>query len=352
MNILIRRWVLTCSIALLFVHSYAQIGGNNVYEFLNLSQSPRVTALGGSLITVKDSDVALAYTNPAALNAAMDDQLTFGSEFYLAGTVNGYAGYGYHLDKADLTLHGGIHFISYGTFDARDVFANNVGSFKASEYAITVGAGKQLSDKLSAGANLKIITSQLEGFNSFGMAMDFAGMYADTAKNFTASIVFKNVGSQFSTYNGIREPIPFEIQAGFSKKLKYLPFRLSIIATNLQRWNILYDDPNQEDETLLFGEEPKEASKAQIFVDNFFRHFVFNGEFLFGKKENFQLRFGYNHLRRAEMSLDNLRSMAGFSLGTGFKIKKFKLDYGMGFYNVGATVHHIGISTNFNEFRK
>lgn len=332
----------------------AQIGGTQVYEFLNLAQSPRITALGGTALAIKDSDVALAYSNPAALNPLMDDQLTFSSEFYFSGTgiVHGYAGYGFHLDKADITMHGGIQYITYGKFDARDVFSNDIGTFKSSEYAITTGASKQLSDKLSAGANLKLITSQLEGYNSFGMTMDLAGMYADTASNFTASIIFKNIGTQFSTYAGTREAIPFEIQAGFSKKLKYLPFRISVIATNLQRWNIRYDDPNAEDETLLFGEEPKDDTQIQIFVDNFFRHLVFNGEFLFGKKENFQLRFGYNHLRRAELSLNNLKSLAGFSVGTGFKIKQFKFDYGIGFYHIGATVHHIGISTNFNQFRK
>lgn len=349
-----KRLVFTIITTCLCTSIFAQVGGNNVYEFLNLSQSPRVTALGGNLITIKDDDVALAYANPAALNPLMDDQLTFSSEFYFSGTgiVHGYAGYGFHLDKPDLTLHAGIQYITYGKFDARDIYANDIGSFKSSEYGLTGGVSKQFSEKLSAGANMKLVISQLEGYNSFGIATDLAGMYADTASNFTATIVMKNIGGQFNSYDGNREAIPFEIQAGFSKKLRYLPFRISVIATNLQRWNILYDDPNQEDATLLFGEEPKDASKAQLFVDNFFRHFIFNGEFLFGKRENFQLRLGYNHQRRAELSLENLRSLAGFSVGTGFKIKKFKFDYGLAFYHVGATVHHVGISTNFNQFRK
>ncbi len=333
---------------------FAQIGGNNVYEFLNLAQSPRVTALGGSYITGADRDVSLAYSNPAALNRLMHQQLSFSTEFYFSGTgiLHGYAGYGHHLEQKDIMLHGGIQYITYGKFDGRDVFANDVGTFKSSEYAITFGAGKQFSEKLSGGANLKIITSQLEGFNSFGMALDFAGMYVDTARQVTASIVFKNAGLQLTSYDGTKEPIPFEIQAGFSKKLKYLPFRISVLGTNLQRWNILYDDPNEVDDTLLFGEDPKEDSKALLLFDNFFRHIVFGGEFLFGKKENFKVRIGYNHLRRAELNQDNLRSLAGFSAGTGFNIKKFSFDYGIAFYHVGGTVHHLGIATNFQQFKK
>jgi hypothetical protein len=49
--------------------------------------------------------------------------------------------------------------------------------------------------------------------------------------------------------------------------------------------------------------------------------------------------------------LDNIRSLAGMSVGLGFKIKQFRLDYGMAFYHVGGTVHHIGITTDIDEFR-
>ncbi len=335
-----------------YTFSVAQIGGTHVYEFLNLSQSARITGLGGTHITVMDEDLALAYSNPAALNPLMNQRMTFNTEFYFSGIIQGYAGYSQYSDKIDMSFHGGIKYISYGKFDARDIYANDLGQFKSSEYAIVLGSSKKLNEKLSAGANLKIITSQLEGFSSFGLAMDIAGMYVDTAKNFTASLVFKNMGGQITSYHNEKEAIPFEIQAGFSKKLKYLPFRLSVMGIHLQKWNILYDDPNQEDETLLFGEAPKEQSKAQLFVDNFFRHLVFNGEFLFGKKENFQLRLGYNHLRRKELSLENLRSLAGFSAGTGFKIKNFKFDYGLGFYFTGVTTHHLGLLLNLNEFKK
>ncbi len=345
------------TIIILFFFSqflHAQIGGNSVYEFLNLPQSPRVTALGGSHITVMDDDVAMAYSNPASSNPLMHQQLYFGTEIYFPGTgiLHGYAGYGHYWDKKDISFHGGIQYISYGKFDGRDVFANDVGNFRSSEYALTGGAGKKFSDKLYAGANLKIITSQLEGYNSFGMSLDFSGMYVDTAKQTTITLLVKNAGLQFSTYDGEREGIPFEIQAGFSKKLKYLPFRISVLGTNLQRWNIRYDDPNQQDATLLFGEEPSEDSKIQVFFDNFFRHFVFSGEFLFGKRENFKLRMGYNHLRRAELKNNNLRSMAGFSTGLGFKIKKIGFDYGLAFYHIGGSVHHFGISTNINQFKK
>jgi hypothetical protein len=98
----------------------AQVGGDHIYEFLNLSNSARVTSLAGNLITVKDDDVALAYSNPSLLNSKMHQALSFNYNFHLSDIGNGYFGYAHHLKKQDLTLHGGLQYISYGKFDLTD----------------------------------------------------------------------------------------------------------------------------------------------------------------------------------------------------------------------------------------
>ncbi len=332
---------------------FAQIGGNNVYEFANLPASARVSALGGQLITVKDDDAVLAYSNPAALNPLMHQQAAFNTAFYVAGINHGYAGYAHHSDKLKTTFNGGIQYASYGTFTAADVTGQVIGEFKAAEYVLNFGAGRQYSEQISYGMNLKTIYSRLESYNSVGLAADAAIMYADTASRFTASLVFKNMGGQLSTFTEEnKEPIPFEIQAGISKRLKYLPFRFSVIAHNLQRWNIRYDDPNVEEPTSLFEETPQETSKFLIGIDNFFRHLTFNGELLIGKADNFRIRMGYNHLRRSELNVNNLRTLAGFSTGVGFKVSKFRLDYGLAVYHIAGSVHQLGISTDIRSFRK
>ncbi len=332
----------------------AQVGGDHIYEFLNLSPSARITGLGGTLIAVKDDDVALAYGNPAVLNPEMHQQLSFNYNFHLAGINNGYAAYGHHVQPWDMTFHGGIQFINYGTFDATDEFGQINGTFKASEYAITLGASRQLYEKLSLGANIKVVTSQFETYNSLGLVADLAAFYRDTSGRFSASLVVRNAGAQLTTYrDNNRESIPLDVQLGVSQRLKHLPFRLSVTYQKLNRWNILYDDPNQVDETLLLGDSaPKERSKLSINVDNFFRHLVFGGEFLFGKKENFRLRFGYSHFQRKELSVANFRSLSGFSFGLGLKISRFRIEYGRRFYHLAGALNHLSISTNLKEFRK
>ena len=124
-------------------NAYTQVGGEHVYEFLNLSSSARVTGLGGHIIAVQDDDdVVLGYNNPAAINPSMHQQLSFNYSFYLADVNSGYFGYGQYLKKWDISLTGSAKFINYGEFQRTNIFGNIEGTFKANETALVLGASK------------------------------------------------------------------------------------------------------------------------------------------------------------------------------------------------------------------
>ncbi|MCB0703753.1 MAG: type IX secretion system protein PorQ [Saprospiraceae bacterium] len=327
----------------------AQIGGDAVYQFLELPQSARVSALGGVLITVLDDDVSLAMSNPAVANAGMHQQLSFNHNFHLGGIQNGYAAFGWYVPKWDATLHGGMQYVAYGTFDETDVYGDVIGEFKAADYALTIGAGKSVYERLSVGANIRVINSQYANYDSWGLGFDMAAIFHDTASRINVSLVARNAGWQLNTYTADnREPMPFDLQLGISKQLAHLPFRFSVVYHHLDQWNILYDDPNQVEDFLFFGEEPTKSGNPAI--DNLFRHFIFSGEFLLGAKENLHLRVGYDHQRKKELSVNNYRSLAGFSLGLGMKISKFRIDYGHAFYHLAGGINHVSISTNLRAF--
>ena len=330
--------------------SIAQTGGSNVYEFLNLPASARITALGGKHITVRDDDLAFALSNPAALSDSIHNQLTFNHSFHLADIGQGFVGYGRHSKKLNTSFLFGVQYINYGEFQLADELGNINGQFEAAEYAITVGAGRSLYERLDIGANVKFIASQFESYNSFGITTDLSAIYHIDEKGFIASMVFRNIGGQLTTYReGNREPVPFELLIGISKRLKYLPFRFSITAQHLERWNLLFDNPNAQDNISFLGEQDITRNE---WIDNIFRHLIFSGEFLFGKKENFRVRFAYNHFRKQDLSLRNFRSLAGFSGGIGMKIKRFRFSFGFGAYHLGESASHFSIATNLSEFKK
>lgn len=329
----------------------AQIGGKHAYEFLNLPASARITALGGNLIGVEDEDVSLALSNPALLNFKMHNRISFSQNFHFSGISNGYVSYGRSFKKTGINTHFGVQYINYGDFSSADIIGTQTGSFSASEMAFVVGASKKVADRIQIGVNLKNVFSSLESYSSYGILMDIGMNYAKDSSSFMISFVVKNLGTEITTYNGVRFGTPLDVQIGISKKLRYLPFRFSIIGHQLQNANIRYDDPNKKNEVDIFGETVRENNFSNI-VDNIFRHIIFNGEFMLGKKENLRLRFGYNHLRRKELSLTSFRSLAGFSLGFGIKINAFKLDYGLGYHHVIGATNHITVSTNLSKFFK
>lgn len=333
-------------------HASAQItGGQQVFSFLKLSPSARITALGGMQIAVKDDDLAFAAANPAALNAAMDGRITFQHNFFLSDIQHGYVAYANDLKKIGFTVHGGIQYVGYGDIPLADEYGNRLGgNVQASETALTLGAARPLTDRLSLGLNVRMGFSTLDIYKSSALVADAGMLYADTARRFTAALVLRNAGTQLSTYNGNREDLPFDVQIGITKRFRYLPFRFGIIAHHLHQWEIRYDDPNfQDDGTLIFGGSPT-AGVSNNGVDNFFRHLIFSGEFLLGRNESFQLRFSYNHLRKKELSVRNYRSLAGFSGGVGIKVSRFRIDFGYGAYHLAGGVVHFGLNTNLKEF--
>lgn len=322
----------------------AQVGGKHVYEFLNLSPSARVTGLGDYLVSVYDDDANLALLNPAVLNAESSTHINFSQTFHFSDISNGYASYSHFLKKFDISVHGGVQYVNYGDFNLADEFGTISGQFTVGEQAMTLGASKSLNENYSVGSNMKFIFSNFESYSSAGFAFDIGGLYRQEEKMFSAGFVVRNLGAQFTAYNEEREPLPFDVMFGVSKQLAHLPLRFSVIAHHLHRWNITFDDPAMEN-NLLF---PNNRTQA---VDNFFRHFVFNGEFLLGKGGPLRLRFAYNHFRRRELSLTDFISLAGFSGGFGIKAKRWRVDYGFNIYHLHGSVHQLSFGTSLNAFR-
>ncbi|MCP9234989.1 type IX secretion system protein PorQ [Lewinella sp. JB7] len=327
----------------------AQIGGISAYEFLNLPNSATVAAMGGHHMAHMDDDLTLAARNPSLLNEAMDSRIVLSHAFLPAGINNSYLAYARHREDLRTTFQAGLQYVGYGNdLIRRDPTGQDLGTFSAADFALTVGAARQIEERLSVGANLKIIASQLAGYGSLGLGLDAGVHYRDTSGRFQISLLARNFGRQLSHYSGTsgREPMPFELQLGITRELRYLPFRFSVIYRYLDRWNVLYDDPTVEDNfTLqLIGEEQTGGRGAgAVFLDNFARHFVINGELLIGKHRNLRVRAGYNHGLRRELRLSDFRSGAGYSFGVEWQTRRFRIAYGRGTYHLAGGVNQLGV---------
>jgi hypothetical protein len=337
---------------LLFATSVsAQLGGSHTYMFLNMANSARVSALGGNYVPVYDHDITLAYSNPSLISSEMHNQFSINYLNYFADVNAGFVAYGRDFEKVG-TFVATLQFLGYGDFVERDEVGRELGSFKASEYALTIGWSKKLSDHFQMGVNLKNIYSKLETYTSYGLAADVALSYINEEKWITSSLIVKNIGRQISTYTGAdHEPIPFEIQWGISKKFAHAPFRLVLLLNDLQKWDLTYTNPNKPIETDPFTGEPIDDSKGWDFGDQMMRHAVFGVELAPGKG-NFLVQLAYNYRRRQELKLASRTAMVGFSFGFGIKISKFKLSYSHANYHLAGGTNTFTITTNFSDFLK
>ncbi|MEL6653518.1 MAG: PorV/PorQ family protein [Bacteroidota bacterium] len=154
-----KKTLIFLSILSCFGLSQAQIGGRNVYDFLNLTPTGRLVALGGVNVSTMDDDPNQAAQNPALLNDSMHNQLSLSFSNYLAGIVYGYTSYAYHKEGIG-TFHAGVQYVNYGKMIEADPFGNITGEFSAGDVAVILGYGRAWK-QFSYGANLKFISSTL-----------------------------------------------------------------------------------------------------------------------------------------------------------------------------------------------
>tara|TARA_B100000674_G_scaffold129521_1_gene99780 strand:+ start:11053 stop:12123 length:1071 start_codon:yes stop_codon:yes gene_type:complete len=334
---------------LLSFSSLAQIGGQSTYQFLNTISSAKIASLGGYAIAVPDGDIEMAYFNPALTDSSLHQQLNFNYVNYFSDINYGFAGYAYRI-KAIGMLTISAKYINYGDFILADETSAVNGEFSSSETALNIGWSNVYKYGLKYGVNVKYVMSNFYDYTSSGILVDIGGTWRKPENGILVGVVVKNMGSQLTTYTpGNFEPMPFEIQAGISKKLKHAPFRFSANFHNLQVFDFYYDSPNEIESSSLFGGDLVEEDKSH-FAEIIFRHFTIGTELLLS--ENFNLRIGYNHQRRSELKLrEGSKSGAvGFNFGVGVHIKKFKIDYGRSIYSLAGTTNHLSISTNFSEY--
>lgn len=334
--------------SLLSAVAFSQLGGTSNYQILQSVNPARIAGLGGNALAVKDGDINLGIINPSLLDSLTDNHLSFSYTLFFSEANFGNVSYARHYKDLG-TFSANLQTISYGKMQNTDAAGNELGTFNAGEYLFSLGYGKQLDSLFSIGANAKFIYSELAEYKSSALAADVAVTYYKRSKNFTTSLIFKNIGRPVSSYHeNSNESLPFEIQLGVSKKLKNAPLRFSFIVENIQQWDLTPEQTGPVEIDPLTGEEINE--KENGFAENLMRHIVFNTELLLTK--NFNIRFGYNYGRRQQLKLEEKPGLAGISFGLGLRISKFHISYAHSVYSLAGNSNHFTVSMRLNDFKR
>ena len=329
--------LLICLMASLSLQAQIKGSGSSVFHFLNLPASSRMNALGGENVAIADDDISMAFINPALLTANTDKVLQLNYAYYLVGTMFGSAMYGHNYE--DNYFGAAIHYLDYGQMQYADEFGNLLGTtFTAKDICLNLMYARQLGPMFRVGATIKPIFSVYEAYTSFALGADVGGHFQTADSTFQMGLALRNIGWQLKSFyeddfGQHTEMLPLNLELGLAYRLAHAPLRLSLTIHNLQRWDIA------------------PASEDIKWYDMLFRHTIWAIDIL-PKSEKFYLTLSYNHRRQAEMNITDIKSLAGFALGAGVKIYKFRLGFALSQYTKSNFTYQVSLSTDINSFLK
>lgn len=286
------------------------------YNFLRLPVSAHVAALGGDNISLIADDASLIFHNPALINDVSDRSINLNFMTYMEGAKTASAAY--MMAAGDRGTWGvNAQYMDYGTMKETTAEGQEVGTFSARDIAIGGTFAYALTNSLSGGITAKFITSHIAGYNSLAVGVDLGLNYYDEDLDLSLSAVARNLGGQVKAYDDEFERIPLDLQVGATKRLGQSPLRFSATLSRLNDWS-----------------------------QGFGRHLAIGADVLLS--EAFYIAVGYNFRRASEMKISDDEGEsahgAGFSVGAGLQLERFKLHVAYGKYHVSASSILINLS--------
>src|SRR5882724_1179700 len=335
--------ILLCSF--LYSGSAQTLGGNTVYNFLNLPNTPQLTALGGINISDISDDVGLSFNNPALLRAQMHAQLNASFNAFYAGVDNYSFCMAAHSSRLQTTFAAGVNYFDYGHIPQTDPAGNILGEFHPSDYVTQVSASRQYEKKWFYGATLKFIHSGYGIYHSSGAAMDIGINYYDSAHLFQVAFTARNMGVSFRGYGGTPGgELPFDLEIGVTKRLAKAPLQFSFTLHHLQQFDTRYNDTAFNNAN-GFDQNNKGSS---FTVDKVVRHFILAVQAY--PEDRVEITLAYNYLRRKDLIIgDASNGFTGFSLGGGVLLKRWQVRYARSYYQNNTAYNQFGLNLRLND---
>lgn len=279
------------------------------YNFLRLPVSAHAAALGGDNISIIEDDESMIFNNPALLSSVSDKTINLNYMNYMSGANTASASFN-RIIKERASVAASAQFVDYGKMKETDENNIQTGEFSAKDISIAGYFSYMLTDRLAGGITAKFITSYIGDYNSIAMGVDLGLNYYDPAKEWSVSLVAKNLGGQMKAYDDQYDRMPIDIQLGASKRFAHMPFRISATLVDLNHLDY-----------------------------KFINHLVAGVDIIISP--TIWVGAGYNFRRANEMKITETDGEsshgAGLSFGAGMNLERFKLNLAYGKYHVSSS---------------
>ena len=313
-----QKFVLTLISTLFTCMLWAQ-ESQTEYNFLRLPVSAHAAALGGDNITIIEDDPALMFSNPALASSVSDKTIGLSYMNYMSGANYMGASYTKALGEKG-TIAGGVQYMNYGKMKEYDQNNTQIGTFNASEIAIEGIFSYELAHNLVGGITAKFINSYIGNYSSMAVGVDLGLNWFEPDYQWSVSLVAKNLGGQIKAYEENYGKMPMDVQVGVSKTFAALPVRISATFVDLTHYDY-----------------------------RFINHLNLGADILLS--DNIWVGGGYNFRRADEMTIgtneDSSAHGAGFSVGGGINLERFKLNLAYGKYHAASSSVLVNLAYSF-----
>ncbi len=306
--------------------------GTTGAEELLIPVGGRGIATGGAMLASL-TGLESIYYNPAGLALGDNTEIMFSYMSYIADINVSY--FAASTVLGDLGSVG----ISFKTFDFGDIpvttneFPDGTGSTYSPSF-LTLGLtySKVITDRISVGTNLKLVSESIDNTNASGIAIDFGVLYHFNPQ-LSMAATLKNIGTNM-TYSG-----------------ENLQQKTSVPGTSLGSTNGAYEIiaepfqmPSFFELSLAYKQEFNEQNNLMLgstFTANNSLENAMHFGMEYGFMNTFFLRGGYNFLVE-----NNDQSVFGFTFGAGVNYKigsdvGLAFDYAFRNVNDFPTANHV-----------
>jgi len=308
----IRTIIVACMLSLLLQGECRSACAQGA-SFLNINADARTSACGMASIYGTGS-VNLLNLNPAGIAGICERELTLSHCSWISEMNYEFMGMAgpVELSIGGKTFSGAggvtLTYLSAGSIRGRDNYGNLEAGYSAYDLALGLAYGQELTGRLRAGMNFKMILESIDAENARGFAIDLGGIYETSVDGLNVGLSVRNFGPKMKFVE--EYSLPLSIAAGATYRTGDF-----ILGTNL-----VY----QPLQGLL------DAS--------------FGGEFLYMK--TFNLRLGYETEMLADMPLSN-NPLSGLTCGAGLTLDKYGLDYAFGSMGELGFTHRVSFTSRF-----
>jgi hypothetical protein len=304
--------------------------GTAGFQFLEISPSARGSGMGSAFSAISD-DASALYYNPAGISYVKKYELLTNGIQYPAGIRIGYAGL--VIPISPLFGNIGFSFTSLFLDEAMKVTEPMLGGqhgnwtgeyFLCYQYAAQMSYGKALTDRFSAGINLRFVRSTLDdrdNTSSQVIAGDIGTLYDTQFRSIKLGIVITNFGpdAAYKSYDATDPDVEAYDHESFPLPMA---FRVGISAVPYQ------SGPNKV--TIdIEGEHPNHNyERAYVGMEYNFNNMFF-------------IRSGY------KIGHDSERWSAGGGIHVPIAIARLKVDYAYTDYSYLINIHRMSVGLLF-----